>query len=76
MAMTLDELAAAGLVDPSWAQALAPVAPDIAALGERLRAEVAAGTLDLLMGEGSSITQAAALPHRAHVLVTPRLVVR
>ena len=43
MAMTLDELAAAGLVDPGWAQALAPVAPDIAALGVRLRAEVAAG---------------------------------
>lgn len=39
MAMTLDELAAAGLMDPGWAVALAPVAPDIAALGERLRAE-------------------------------------
>jgi uracil-DNA glycosylase len=39
MAMTLDELAGAGLIDPGWAQALAPVAPDIAALGERLRAE-------------------------------------
>ena len=51
MAMTLDELAAAGLVDPSWAQALAPVAPDIAALGERLRAEVAAGTHYLPAGD-------------------------
>ncbi|MET0297342.1 MAG: uracil-DNA glycosylase [Microbacterium sp.] len=37
MAMTLDELARAGLMDPGWAAALAPVAPDIAALGERLR---------------------------------------
>ncbi|APZ34977.1 uracil-DNA glycosylase [Microbacterium aurum] len=51
MAMTLGELAAAGLVDPSWAQALAPVAPDIAALGERLRAEVAAGTHYLPAGD-------------------------
>ena len=32
MAKTLDELAAAGLIDPGWAAALAPVAPDIAAL--------------------------------------------
>ena len=36
---TLDELAADGLLDPEWARALAPVAPDIAALGERLRAD-------------------------------------
>jgi uracil-DNA glycosylase len=36
---TLDELAADGLLDPEWAEALAPVAPDIAALGERLRAD-------------------------------------
>ncbi|MET0813051.1 MAG: uracil-DNA glycosylase [Microbacterium sp.] len=43
MAMTLPELAAAGLIDPAWAEALAPVAPDIGALGERLRAEAAAG---------------------------------
>ena len=32
MAMTLPELAEAGLLDPGWAGALAPVAPDIAAL--------------------------------------------
>lgn len=31
------------LVAPDWAQALAPVAPQVALLGERLRAEVAAG---------------------------------
>ena len=43
MAMALDELADAGLIDADWAHALAPVAPDIAALGERLRAETAAG---------------------------------
>lgn len=43
MASTLEELAATGRIDPGWARALAPVAPDIAALGERLRAEVGAG---------------------------------
>jgi uracil-DNA glycosylase len=43
MARTLDQLAADGLIDPDWADALAPVASDIAALGERLRAESAAG---------------------------------
>lgn len=41
--MDLPQLAEAGLIDPTWAQALAPVAGDIAALGERLRAESAAG---------------------------------
>lgn len=43
MVMTLPQLAEAGLMDPGWAEALAPVAGDIAALGDRLRAEVAAG---------------------------------
>ncbi|MRG61741.1 uracil-DNA glycosylase [Agromyces sp. CFH 90414] len=43
MAMTLDELAEAGLIDPGWARALAPVAPDLARLGDFLRAEQAAG---------------------------------
>lgn len=51
MAMTLPELAAAGLMDPGWAAALAPVAPDIAALGERLRAETAAGRRYLPAGD-------------------------
>lgn len=51
MAMTLPELAGAGLVDPEWASALAPVAPDIAALGDRLRAEVAAGRSYLPAGD-------------------------
>ncbi|KZX22764.1 uracil-DNA glycosylase [Rathayibacter tanaceti] len=41
--MDLSELAAAGLIDVGWARALAPVGPDIAAMGEFLRAEVAAG---------------------------------
>ncbi|HYP72967.1 MAG TPA: uracil-DNA glycosylase [Microbacterium sp.] len=41
--MTLDELAAAGLIDAEWATALAPVAGDIAALGDRLRAETSSG---------------------------------
>lgn len=50
MAMTLGELAAAGIVDAGWAAALGPVAPDIAALGDRLRAEVAAGRAYLPAG--------------------------
>ena len=49
--MSLPELAEAGLVDPAWAEALAPVAPDIAALGERLRAEVTAGRSYLPAGD-------------------------
>ncbi len=40
---SLTELAADGLIDPGWAEALAPVAGDIAAIGERLREETAAG---------------------------------
>lgn len=43
MPRTLVELADAGLVDPAWAQALAPVQPLIGELGDRLRAEQAAG---------------------------------
>jgi len=42
-AKSLDELAAAGLIDPAWAGALAPVGPRIAAMGDFLRAETAAG---------------------------------
>lgn len=38
-AKTLAELAEAGLIDASWVEPLAPVASDIAAVGERLRAE-------------------------------------
>ncbi len=38
-AMTLPELADAGLIDRSWVEALTPVADDIAEVGERLRAE-------------------------------------
>ena len=51
MAMTLPELAEAGLIDAGWAGALASVAPDIAALGERLRAEVAEGRHYLPAGD-------------------------
>ena len=51
MAMTLPQLAEAGLVDPAWADALDPVAPDIASLGERLRDEVAAGRSYLPAGD-------------------------
>ena len=39
------------LVDPGWAEALAPVADDIARMGEFLRAEVAAGRGYLPAGE-------------------------
>nr|WP_221446833.1 uracil-DNA glycosylase [Microbacterium thalassium] len=49
--MTLPELADAGLLDAGWADALTPVAPDIAALGERLRGENAAGRHYLPAGD-------------------------
>ena len=39
------------LVDPGWAAALAPVAPQVAAMGDFLRAEVAAGRPYLPAGE-------------------------
>lgn len=51
MAQSLPELADAGLIDAGWAVALSPVAPQIAALGERLRAEVAAGGRYLPAGD-------------------------
>lgn len=41
----------AELVDPGWAQALAPVADRVAAMGEFLRAEVAAGRTYLPAGK-------------------------
>jgi len=43
MPQTLAQLAEAGQIDPGWAQALAPVQPLITELGDRLRAENAAG---------------------------------
>jgi uracil-DNA glycosylase len=51
MARTLAELAEAGLIDASWAEALVPVAPEIARMGEFLRAEVAAGRPYLPAGD-------------------------
>lgn len=39
----LAELGAEGLIDPTWAEALAPVEPAVHAMGDFLRAEVAAG---------------------------------
>jgi uracil-DNA glycosylase len=51
MALSLSGLADAGLVDAGWAAALGPVGPDIAALGDRLRAEVAAGRRYLPAGD-------------------------
>lgn len=51
MAKSLPELADAGLIDAGWAEALAPVGPDVAELGDRLRAEVAAGRRYLPAGD-------------------------
>ncbi|MFG6476172.1 uracil-DNA glycosylase [Microbacterium sp. P06] len=51
MAKSLAELADSGLMDRGWAEALAPVADDIAALGERLRTEAAEGRSYLPAGE-------------------------
>ena len=51
MAKTLADLAADGSMDPGWARALEPVAGRIAAMGEFLRAEVAAGRPYLPAGE-------------------------
>lgn len=51
MAKTLAELTADGSMDAGWAQALEPVADRIAAMGEFLRAEVAAGRPYLPAGE-------------------------
>ncbi|KNY07382.1 uracil-DNA glycosylase [Microbacterium sp. GCS4] len=48
---TLAELASDGLIDPGWAEALAPVQDTIAALGDRLRAEQAEGRGYLPAGE-------------------------
>lgn len=48
---SLPELADAGLIAQDWADALEPVAPRIAELGDRLRAEVAAGRTYLPSGE-------------------------
>jgi uracil-DNA glycosylase len=51
MAKTLAELAADGSLDPGWADVLAPVADRIAAMGDFLRAEVAAGRPYLPSGD-------------------------
>ncbi len=50
----------ADLVDPGWAAALAPVAPQVAAIGEWLRAEVAAGRPYL--PAGSAVLRAFTIP--------------
>lgn len=51
MGQTLAELAEAGQIDAGWAEALAPAQATITALGERLRAEHAAGQEYLPAGE-------------------------
>ncbi|OZB81015.1 MAG: uracil-DNA glycosylase [Microbacterium sp. 14-71-5] len=51
MPKSLAELAADGRLDAGWAEALAPVAPLVAELGDRLRAETAAGRGYLPTGE-------------------------
>lgn len=56
------------IVDPGWAQALAPVAGQIAAMGDFLRAEVAAGRPYLPAGK--DVLRAFTRPlHAARVLV-------
>lgn len=50
-AHTLEELVTDGLMDAGWAQALQPVAADIAKMGEFLRAEGAAGRSYLPAGK-------------------------
>jgi uracil-DNA glycosylase len=51
VALTLPQLVERGLMDAGWADALAPVADDIARMGEWLRAEVAAGRPYLPAGD-------------------------
>jgi uracil-DNA glycosylase len=48
---TLDRLVDRGLVAPDWAEALRPVEPRIAAMGDFLRAEIEAGRTYLPRGE-------------------------
>lgn len=57
-AKTLAELADAGLIDPSWVEPLAPVAGDIAAIGERLRQEGAP-----YLPAGDLVLRAFRIPH-------------
>lgn len=58
----------AELVDPGWAEALEPVAPRVAAMGEFLRAEVAAGRRYL--PEGRHVLRAFTQPFdRVRVLI-------
>lgn len=51
MPRTLAELAATGEVDPAWAEALAPVGPQLTGLEDFLRSEAAAGRAFLPAGE-------------------------
>jgi uracil-DNA glycosylase len=51
VALTLPQLVERGLMDAGWAEALAPVADDIARMGEWLRGEVAAGRPYLPAGD-------------------------
>ena len=51
MPRSLDDLARDGLIDAAWADRLAPVSGEIAALGDRLRDEVAAGRRYLPAGD-------------------------
>ncbi len=60
MSLSLAELSERGLLDPEWADALAPVAHEIAAMGDFLRAEVAAGRGYLPVG--SAVLRAFSYP--------------
>ncbi len=48
---TLENLVERGLVTPDWADALAPVEPDVARMGQFLRSELAAGRTYLPHGD-------------------------
>lgn len=69
MPRSLAELAADGHIDPGWADALAPAQPLISELGDRLRAERAAGRGYL--PDGAHVLRAFQRPlSEVHVLIT------
>lgn len=69
MPQTLAELAASGRLDPGWARVLEPVQPLISELGDRLRAETAAGRGYL--PEGGNVLRAFQRPFdQVRVLIT------
>ena len=69
MPRTLAQLAADGVIDEGWAEALAPAQPTITALGERLRAEQSTG--HGYLPAGANVLRAFARPlAEVRVLIT------